>query len=628
MNWVALYALLKKKINDAIGLTNQFVDELPSTGDSGVLYFVPKDDPQDPDQYFMYVWDPDASDYVLLDPDMDLSIYAKSADLANVATSGSYTDLDNKPELKDLNDDSTHRTVSDAEKETWNAAAAGDYDSLINKPSVMRFQNDIFGTDTDPYVFRQFPSSASGAVRENLKKIIGASVVWNQLIDSGTTSVTIASGHKYILWNGSTLSLATSDGTAVSVSSGYKFYDITQMFGTSVANQMTTTKFAELFPDYASYAYSAPTIQSVSVSGHKVIGKNRFDKTATDTSKGYLNNYYLKNDGTTRSSNAWYISEYIRISSALSLSGLLTSDASNPSYGFYTIDKVFISGGAYNNRAKIENFTIPSNAYYVRVSVPKDNVDTIQIEFNSNATEYEPYTTQTTTLDHTTLRGIFKLDANNNLYADGDIYNADGSGSVKYGYIVFDGSVDENWTLQSINSYGIANFGIVGNNIKQNTDQSLCNMFIQQNSLISQTQDEGFLVAGSNTIYLRINSTTASTTTELRTWLSNNNLQIVFPLDTPTTATLTPFNPISAIENGGTEEFIDYGVEQGTRDVSVPCGQETEYYGDAKTGADVSMPTLYSGDSSKKFIPVFTSDGAVLSGHWEEMPEDGTDISY
>lgn len=73
MNWVTLYALLKKKINDAIGLTNQFVDELPSTGVSGVLYFVPKNDPQDPDQYFMYVWDPDASDYVLLDPDVPVA---------------------------------------------------------------------------------------------------------------------------------------------------------------------------------------------------------------------------------------------------------------------------------------------------------------------------------------------------------------------------------------------------------------------------------------------------------------------------------------------------------------------------------------------------------------------------
>lgn len=109
MNWVALYALLKKKITEAIGLTNRFVDSLPDTGESGVLYFVDKDDPQDPDQYYIYVWDPDDSEFVLLDPDMDLSIYAKSADLATVAISGLYSDLSGTP-------DQTTVSVNDIQK--------------------------------------------------------------------------------------------------------------------------------------------------------------------------------------------------------------------------------------------------------------------------------------------------------------------------------------------------------------------------------------------------------------------------------------------------------------------------------------------------------------------------------
>ena len=41
--------------------------------------------------------------------------------LADVATSGSYNDLLNKPDLKDLQDDTGHRTVSDTEKSAWNA---------------------------------------------------------------------------------------------------------------------------------------------------------------------------------------------------------------------------------------------------------------------------------------------------------------------------------------------------------------------------------------------------------------------------------------------------------------------------------------------------------------------------
>lgn len=53
---------------------------------------------------------------------------ANSADLATVATSGSYADLSNKPtipdELADLQDDSTHRVVTDAEKTAWSGKQA------------------------------------------------------------------------------------------------------------------------------------------------------------------------------------------------------------------------------------------------------------------------------------------------------------------------------------------------------------------------------------------------------------------------------------------------------------------------------------------------------------------------
>lgn len=56
--------------------------------------------------------------------------------------SGDYNDLSNKPtipdELKDLSDDTTHRTVTDTEKNTWNNKSdfSGDYNDLENKPSI------------------------------------------------------------------------------------------------------------------------------------------------------------------------------------------------------------------------------------------------------------------------------------------------------------------------------------------------------------------------------------------------------------------------------------------------------------------------------------------------------------
>lgn len=99
----------------------------------------------------------------------DLDDYTTTSNLAAVAISNSYNDLDDKPiipegaklysttgqntdgamtqkavtdaiptALSDLNEDSSHRTVTDAEKTTWNSKSdfSGDYNDLTNKPTV------------------------------------------------------------------------------------------------------------------------------------------------------------------------------------------------------------------------------------------------------------------------------------------------------------------------------------------------------------------------------------------------------------------------------------------------------------------------------------------------------------
>lgn len=73
--------------------------------------------------------------------------------LSSVATSGSYNDLTNKPtipdELADLTSDSTHRTVTDTEKTTWNGKSdfSGDYNDLSNKPTIP--QDKVFIAEKD-----------------------------------------------------------------------------------------------------------------------------------------------------------------------------------------------------------------------------------------------------------------------------------------------------------------------------------------------------------------------------------------------------------------------------------------------------------------------------------------------
>jgi hypothetical protein len=63
--------------------------------------------------------------------------------------SGDYDDLTNKPtipdDLADLNDDSTHRLVTDTEKTTWNNKSdfSGSYDDLSDKPTIPSALSDL-----------------------------------------------------------------------------------------------------------------------------------------------------------------------------------------------------------------------------------------------------------------------------------------------------------------------------------------------------------------------------------------------------------------------------------------------------------------------------------------------------
>jgi hypothetical protein len=100
----------------------------------------------------------------------------------------------------------------------------------------------------------------------------------------------------------------------------------------------------------------------------------------------------------------------------------------------------------------------------------------------------------------------------------------------------------ENWTLQSINQYGMANFYLA--NVLTGLDISkgiLCSHGERQTTGISQTTTEGFLANNNGEIYFRINSTTASTVSEFQSWLSGQNPQVTFlyTLATPTSTTVT-----------------------------------------------------------------------------------------
>lgn len=91
----------KTEVNNLIGqiktVSIEVVDTLPTTGDTNKIYFVPKTG-ETGDVYNEYIWI--NSGWELIgSTQVDLTGYAKTADLATVATTGDYNDLENKPTI-------------------------------------------------------------------------------------------------------------------------------------------------------------------------------------------------------------------------------------------------------------------------------------------------------------------------------------------------------------------------------------------------------------------------------------------------------------------------------------------------------------------------------------------------
>lgn len=82
---------------------------------------------------------------------------------------------------------------------------------------------------------------------------------------------------------------------------------------------------------------------------------------------------------------------------------------------------------------------------------------------------------------------------------------------------------EENYSLQSINDYGIANFYFY---IMTRMQTAICTHLKRQTTIISQTTDEGYLIAlpsqssQNASFYIRISSSTASTVAELKSYLA------------------------------------------------------------------------------------------------------------
>ena len=129
----------KTEVNNLIGSIQQLhfeiVEELPSTGESNIIYLVPRSDSEESNVYDEYIYannewekigstDIDLSNYVTTsDLNTALSNYTTTTDL-NTLLSGKQNTIDSSHKLSsDLVDDTnnTNKFVTSAEKTTWNS---------------------------------------------------------------------------------------------------------------------------------------------------------------------------------------------------------------------------------------------------------------------------------------------------------------------------------------------------------------------------------------------------------------------------------------------------------------------------------------------------------------------------
>lgn len=93
-----------------------------------------------------------------------------------------------------------------------------------------------------------------------IKTISGKSIVWNQLVDDDTSSITLKTGHKYLTRIGGSSSIVDGNNNSISVAGGTdEVFDLTVIYGPG--NEPNIATFESSFPE-TYYPYDGGTIKS------------------------------------------------------------------------------------------------------------------------------------------------------------------------------------------------------------------------------------------------------------------------------------------------------------------------------------------------------------------------------
>ena len=211
----------------------------------------------------------------------------------------------------------------------------------------------------------------------------------------------------------------------------------------------------------------------------------------------------------------------------------------------YDANKNYVDCLLYNNGNRV--FNTNNSVRYIRLctagATPYGNTYNHDICINISCDldgQYQPYVSHEYTLDDIDLRGILKLDGNNNLYYDGDTYESNGSVTRKYKEIDLS---EQNWVVLSNRCY----FNlpdIVMPADSYDLADCICKYEQVPASGTLNANDYAVLDYSGNAVYFYYDGTLPTG-------------KFVYRTTTPTTETANPFTNPMQVDGNGTEEFVD-----------------------------------------------------------------------
>lgn len=403
--------------------------------------------------------------------------------------------------------------------------------------------SDVILTDQTPYNFRQTPAGES----EYLKEIVGGTVAWNQLVQNGnfanTSNWSASSGSFSVSNNIATFTASAQYGHLISASVGnriienHKYLLIAQLQTSSV-----TTDIAVQVRN-SNNTYGFTSISSKSTTAKQDLA-NIFSAGASY--QGCVRIIDLRASGL----------DAIQVSNVM-LFDLTAMFGSTIADYIYSLEQANAGAGVAWFRE-----LFPEDYYAYDAGTTQSVKTSAHIMRDVDNNVIGNYA-----LDNTLeLRGIPKLDSNNQLYFDGDTYESDGKVTRRYGIVDLG---ELNWYVNN----GMYMYSSVISKIKPNT----VNMFVSNRAYtpnsITHTSTDSMFVSANKVLWIYDPDYTDAAT--FKTAMSG--VYLVYELATPFTEQADPYQAIQLCDLYGTEEFVDAGVSASTRDVAIPVGHVADY---------------------------------------------------